>query len=67
MIKSAHEKLYYNVLKKLRKSIETNFSKFVEKFPKHIRAVSKKGLSVKLILFTIAYNLEVLDMIKEYW
>ncbi|XRO77820.1 hypothetical protein ACO3VM_05800 [Methanocaldococcus sp. 10A] len=66
MIKSFPENLYYNILKKLRKSIETNFSRFVEKFPKHIRAVSKKGLSVKLILFTIASNFEILDMVKSH-
>jgi len=66
MIKTLPELLYYKVLKKLRKSIETNFSGFVEKFPKHIRAISKKGLSVKLILFTIAYNIEILDSIKQY-
>ncbi|WP_245528987.1 hypothetical protein [Methanotorris formicicus] len=29
-------------------------------FPKRIRAISKRGFSVKLLLFTIAYNIKTL-------
>ncbi|MFU8652793.1 transposase [Methanotorris formicicus] len=65
MTKSFIERTKYKILNKLRKSIETNFSKLVAMFPKHIRAVSKKGLSVKLLLFTIAYNLKVLDEVNS--
>lgn len=60
MIKLFVERKKYKILNKLKKSIETNFSELVTMFPKHIRAVSKKGLSVKLLLFTITYNL-------KYW
>lgn len=66
MLKSFTEKIKYRRLNKLRRIIETNFSKFVEKFPKHIRAVSKNGLSVKLLLFTIAYNIEILNEVNLY-
>ncbi|EHP85484.1 transposase [Methanotorris formicicus Mc-S-70] len=65
MIKSFIERTKYKILNKLRKSIETNFSKLVAMFSKHIHAVSKKGLSVKLLLFTIAYNLKVLDEVNS--
>ncbi|MFU8652060.1 transposase [Methanotorris formicicus] len=60
MIKSFIEKIKYKILNKLRKTIETNFSKLVEMFPKRIRAISKRGFSVKLLLFTIAYNIKTL-------
>ena len=65
MTKSFVERTKYKILNKLRKSIETNFSKLVAMFPKHLRAVSKKGLSVKLLLFTIAHNLKVLNEINS--
>ncbi|WP_244409523.1 transposase [Methanocaldococcus jannaschii] len=58
MIKPNEEAKKYKELNKLRKAIETNLSKLAESFPRHIRAVSKKGLSAKLLLFTIAYNIQ---------
>jgi len=58
MIKSNEEVKMYKKLSKLRKIIETNLSKLVELFPRHIRAVSKRGSSAKLLLFTIAYNIK---------
>jgi hypothetical protein len=58
MLKSNEEAKKYKELNKLRKVIETNLSKLVGLLPRHIRAVSKRGLSVKLLLFTIAYNIK---------
>ncbi len=58
MIKSNEEAKMYKKLSKLRKIIETNLSKLVELFLRHIQAVSKRGLSAKLSLFTIAYNIK---------
>jgi hypothetical protein len=64
MIKSNEEEKMYLELNKSRKIIKTRFSEMIEAYPKHIRSVSKKGLSVKLLLFTIAYNIKKLE--KDY-
>lgn len=50
MIKSDKEREYYRSLSKLRKKIETLFS-VVDNFGlRFIRAVSRRGLAVKIIL-----------------
>jgi hypothetical protein len=56
MVKSYDEAKYYSYLSRLRKKIETLFS-VAENFGlKFIRAVSRKGLAVKIILGLLAFN-----------
>ena len=56
MVKSDEEAKYYSYLSRLRKKIETLFS-VVENFGlKFIRAVSRRGLAVKIILGLLAFN-----------
>ena len=56
MVKSYDEAKYYRSLSRLRKKIETLFS-VAENFGlKFIRAVSRKGLAVKIILGLLAFN-----------
>ena len=57
MIKNIYEKDFYKSLNKIRKKIETSFSRLTELFPKNIRAISKKGLAIKLLCFIIACNI----------
>ena len=56
MIKSDEEAKYYGFLSRVRKKIETLFS-VAENFGlKFIRAVSRRGLAVKIILGLLAFN-----------
>jgi len=56
MIKSDEEAKYYEFLSRVRKKIETLFS-VVDNFGlKFIRAVSRRGLAVKIILCLLAFN-----------
>ena len=56
MVKSDEEAEYYGFLSRLRKKIETLFS-VAENFGlKFIRAVSRRGLAVRIILGLLAFN-----------
>jgi len=56
MIKSCEEAEYYGSISKLRKKIETLFSVADNFGLRFIRAVSRKGLAVKIILGLLAFN-----------
>jgi hypothetical protein len=56
MIKSEDEKLYYQLLSRLRRIIETRFSQLEEFEARLIRAVSRRGLAVKTILSILSFN-----------
>ena len=56
MVKSDEEAEYYGFLSRVRKKIETLFS-VAENFGlKFIRAVSRRGLAVKIVLGLLAFN-----------
>ena len=56
MVKSDEEAEYYRSLSRVRKKIETLFS-VAENFGlKFIRAVSRRGLAVKMILGLLAFK-----------
>jgi len=63
MIRSEDEREYYRALSKLRKMIETIFSQVENLGLRFIRAVSRRGLAIKIILSIIAYN--ILQMIRR--
>jgi len=56
MIESDKEREYYRFLSKLRKKIETLFSVVDNLGLRFIRAVSRRGLAVKIILSLLAFN-----------
>ena len=56
MIKSDEEAEYYGFLSRVRKKIETLFSVADNFGLKFIRAVSRRGLAVKIILGLLAFN-----------
>jgi DNA-binding LacI/PurR family transcriptional regulator len=56
MVKSDEEAEYYRFLSRLRKKIETLFSVADNFGLKFIRAVSRRGLAVKIILSLLAFN-----------
>lgn len=56
MIESDKEREYYRFLSKLRKKIETLFSVVDNLGLRFIRAVSRGGLAVKIILSLLAFN-----------
>jgi len=63
MIKSNDEKEYYKFLSKLRRIIETIFSQIENLGLRFIRAISRRGLAIKIILSIIAFN--ILQMMKK--
>ena len=56
MIESDKEREYHGFLSKLRKKIETLFSVVDNLGLRFIRAVSRRGLAVKIILSLLAFN-----------
>jgi len=56
MVKSDEEAEYYRSLSRVRKKIETLFSVADNFGLKFIRAVSRRGLAVKIILGLLAFN-----------
>ncbi len=56
MVKSYEEAEYYGFLSRVRKKIETLFSVADNFGLKFIRAVSRRGLAVKIILGLLAFN-----------
>ena len=63
MIKLEEEKEYYKALSKIRRIIETIFSKLEELGLRFIRAITRKGLAIKIILSIIAFN--IIQMMKN--
>ena len=57
MIKTEREKVHYQTLSKLRRVIETRFSQLEEFGQRFVRAVSRRGLAVKMILSILAFNI----------
>ncbi len=57
MIRNKREKKYYKKLAKIRKIIETRFSQLEEYGLRFIRAVSRRGLAIKIILSILAFNI----------
>ena len=57
MIKSEEEKAYYRVLSRIRRIIETRFSQLEEFGARFIRAISRRGLAVKIILSILSFNM----------
>jgi len=44
-----------------RKRIETTFSQITGLFPRHIKAVTKKGFELKIVCFLLAFSIQCLD------
>jgi hypothetical protein len=57
MMKSEEERAYYRILSRIRKLIETKFSQLEEFGERFIRAVSRRGLAVKIILSFNVYQM----------
>lgn len=57
MIRREGEKVHYDTLSKLRRVIETRFSQLEEFGLRFVRAVSRRGLAVKMILSMLAFNI----------
>ena len=56
-MKSEEERAYYRILSRIRKLIETRFSQLEEFGERFIRAVSRRGLAVKIILSILSFNI----------
>jgi hypothetical protein len=57
MVKSEEEKVYHRILSRIRRMIETLFSQLEEFGLRFIRAVSRRGLAVKIILSILSFNI----------
>ena len=57
MIKSEKERLHYEALSRLRKIVETRFYQLNELGLRFVRAITRKGLAVKIILSILAFNI----------
>jgi hypothetical protein len=57
MIESEDEKLYYQLLSRVERIIEKRFSQLEEFRARLIRAVSKRGLAVKITLSILSSNI----------
>ncbi|MGC8911663.1 MAG: hypothetical protein ACP5K8_06275 [Nitrososphaeria archaeon] len=57
MISSYDEREYYRALSNLRKMIETIFSQLENLGLRFVRAVSRRGLAIKIILSILAFNI----------
>ena len=57
MIRNEDERTYYRTLSRIRRIIETRFSQLEEFGAKFIRAISKRGLAVKIILSILSFNI----------
>ena len=53
--------LYQKYGKKIRKKIETAFSRLMAGFPRHIHAVCSSGFQLKLMLLITAFSLSFLE------
>jgi hypothetical protein len=57
MIKDEKERKVYRVLRRIRRIIETRFSQLEEFGLRFIRAVSRRGLAIKIVLSILAFNI----------
>jgi len=57
MIKTEEERKYYKELSRMRKIIDTLFSVADNFGLRFIRAISRRGLAVKIILSLLAFNI----------
>ena len=57
MIKSEVERVYYRFLSVVRRIIETRFSQLDEFGARFMRAVSRRGLAVKILLSILSFNI----------
>jgi hypothetical protein len=57
MIRSEDERSHYRILSRVRRIIETRFSQLEEFGAKFIRAISRRGLAVKIILSILSLNI----------
>jgi len=57
MIKDEKEKRLYRFLRRIRRIIETRFSQLEEFGLRFIRAVSRRGLAIKIVLSILAFNI----------
>jgi hypothetical protein len=57
MIRDEKEKRLYRFLSRIRRIIETRFSQLEEFGLRFIRAVSTRGLAIKIVLSILAFNI----------
>jgi hypothetical protein len=57
MMRSEDERSHYRILSRVRRIIETRFSQLEEFGAKFIRAISRRGLAVKIILSILSLNI----------
>jgi len=57
MVKSDEEKIHCRVLSRIRRIIETRFSQLEDFGLRFVRAISRKGLAVKIILSILSFNI----------
>jgi hypothetical protein len=57
MIRSREELVYYRVLNRVRRLIETKFSQLEEYGLRYVRAVTRRGLTIKIITAILAFNI----------
>jgi len=57
MVKSEHERHYYQLISRIRRVIETRFAQLEEFGARIIRAVSRKSLAVKITLSILTFNI----------
>lgn len=57
MVRSREELLYYRVLNRVRRIIETRFSQLEEYGLRYVRAVTRRGLAIKIITAILAFNI----------
>jgi hypothetical protein len=57
MVKSREELLYYRVLNRVRRLIETRFSQLEEYGLRYVRAISRRSLAIKIIVAILVFNI----------
>lgn len=57
MIKSKKERLHYEALARVRKIVETRFYQLNELGLRFVRAITRKGLAVRILLSILAFNI----------
>jgi len=59
--------IYQRCGKKIRKKIETTFSKLTGWLPRHIHAITNQGFVLKLMLLVTAFSLSFFDCWVATW
>lgn len=57
MVKTEEERAYYRVLNRVRRLIETRFSQLEEYGLRFVRAITRRGLAIKIITAILAFNI----------